>query len=191
MRKNGKQPHAPEADRSKVVFEEWAGERAGERGERFIASSSARLASTSRMKAVIRRRRRRAAAAQKPSFQAFRLPRGAPERRNFPPPQPCMRQRDRPWTAGDRQAVPARVRAPQRGAARSRAASAVIVFSPVLIGISFRFHGRRAACLPDRMSETGPQQRTPRPVFTGRSVKALRLRGISVSRKDRNASPWG
>ena len=38
--------------------------------------------------------------------------------------------------------VPARVRAPQRGAARSRAASAVIVFSPVLIGISFRFSGR-------------------------------------------------
>ena len=65
VRKNGKQPHAPEADRSKAParerVEEWAGERAG---ERFIASNSARLASTSRMKAVIRRRRRRAAAAQ-------------------------------------------------------------------------------------------------------------------------------
>lgn len=82
----------------------------------------------SRMKAVIRRRRVRAAAAQYPSFHAFRLPRGAPDRRSFPPPQPCIRQRGRPWTAGARQAVPARVRAPQRGAARSRAASAATVF---------------------------------------------------------------
>jgi len=99
----------------------------------------------SRMKAVICRRRTRAAAAQHPSFQAFRLPCGAPDLCNFPPPQPCMRQWDRPWTAGDRQDVPARVRAPQRGAARSLAASAETVFSPVLIGVSFRFSGPCAA----------------------------------------------
>ncbi|MFT5486095.1 MAG: hypothetical protein ACI9MU_001005, partial [Alphaproteobacteria bacterium] len=40
-------------------------------------------------------------------------------------------------------AVPALVRAPQRGAARSLATSAVTVFSPVLIGVSFRFSGAR------------------------------------------------
>jgi len=106
----------------------------------------------SRIKPVISRRRARAAAAQNPSFQAFRLPCGAPDLRNLPPPHPCIRQRRRPWTAGDRQGVPVRVRAPQRGAARSLAASAVTVFSPVLIGVSrsgFQSAGGPfAACLP-------------------------------------------
>ena len=46
-----------------------------------------------------------------PCFNAFLLPRGAPD----PGAPPCIRQRRLPLTAGDMQGLPARVLAPQRG----------------------------------------------------------------------------
>jgi hypothetical protein len=48
-----------------------------------------------------------------PCLRAFPFPLGAPE----PAAPPCMRQRVLPCTAGERQAPPERVLAPQRGLA--------------------------------------------------------------------------
>jgi len=143
----------------------------------------------SRIKASLSRRRARAAAAQNPSFQAFRLPRGAPDLRALPPPHPCIRQRGRPCTAGDRQGVPARVRAPQRGATRSRAASAMPVLSPLLIGVSCSFPAGSPFFRQTGRPKNHPPIAAPRPKSIGRGVQAHLVRTISVSRKNRNASP--
>lgn len=55
-----------------------------------------------------RRRMASRSAVYRPAFRALPFPLGAPE----PVAPPCMRQRRRPDTAGDRHAPPARVRAP-------------------------------------------------------------------------------
>ena len=56
------------------------------------------------------RRSSMASRVYRPCFSAFLLPRGAPD----PGAPPCIRQRFFPITAGDRQALPDRVLAPQR-----------------------------------------------------------------------------
>jgi hypothetical protein len=60
-----------------------------------------------------RRRMASRSAVYRPAFRALPFPFGAPD--PFAPP--CMRQRWRPDTAGDRHAPPARVRAPHLGLA--------------------------------------------------------------------------
>jgi len=63
----------------------------------------------------------------RPCFRAFWLPFGAP----LPAAPPCIRQRLLPTTAGDKQDVPIRVRAPQR-----RLASIAWVFGRCLFIIT-------------------------------------------------------
>jgi hypothetical protein len=64
-----------------------------------------------RMSSLNSRRSAMASRVKSPCLNAFLLPRGAPD----PGAPPCMRQRILPATTGERQGLPDRVLAPQRG----------------------------------------------------------------------------
>jgi len=98
----------------------------GNRGNRIplnrgLQPSATRVISQLRIRLRRRRRRARSAALYSPCRQALRLPGTAPD----PAAPPCIRQRRFPRTRGPRQGVPARVRAPQRGAVAKGAGSGV------------------------------------------------------------------
>ena len=86
---------------------------------RGLQPSATRVISQLRIRLRRRRRRARSAPLYSPCRQALRLPGTAPD----PSAPPCIRQRRRPRTRGPRQGVPARVRAPQRGAVAKGAGS--------------------------------------------------------------------